>query len=179
MFRRMIPKTTKQLTVSALIIALYVVILFFTQSISFGAIQCRIATALYALAYPFPFLIIPLGVANFLSNFIGGMGIFDIVGGSLVGCVTAFLIALLRFVSEKTENQSLKNVTKLFVFFPILIIPGCAVPLWLTPILSSAGQSVTYLGLCISLSLGQLIPAIAGCIIIFCLEKRFYNFKIE
>ena len=41
----------QKLTVSAMVMALYVVVLYFTQSFSFGAYQIRIATALYALAY--------------------------------------------------------------------------------------------------------------------------------
>ena len=40
----------QKLTFSAMVIALYVVILYFTQSFSFGAYQIRIATSLYALS---------------------------------------------------------------------------------------------------------------------------------
>lgn len=60
----------QKLTVSAMVMALYVVVLYFTQSFSFGAYQIRIATALYALAYLFPFLVLPLGFANFIANFL-------------------------------------------------------------------------------------------------------------
>ncbi len=38
----------QKLTVSAMVMALYVVVLYFTQSFSFGAYQIRIVTALYA-----------------------------------------------------------------------------------------------------------------------------------
>ena len=41
----------QKLTFSAMVIALYVTVLYFTQSFSFGAYQIRIATALYALSY--------------------------------------------------------------------------------------------------------------------------------
>ena len=47
----------QKMTFSAMVMAMYIVILYFTQSFSFGAYQIRIATALYALAYLFPFLI--------------------------------------------------------------------------------------------------------------------------
>ena len=56
----------RKLTTSGIVIALYVVILFMTQSFSFGAYQIRIVTSLYALSYLFPFLVIPLGLANFI-----------------------------------------------------------------------------------------------------------------
>ena len=66
----------QKLTLSAMVMALYVVVLYFTQSFSFGAYQIRIATALYALAYLFPFLVLPLGFANFIANFLfGGLGL--------------------------------------------------------------------------------------------------------
>ena len=54
--------TTRKLTISAMVVALYIVVLYLTQSVSFGAYQIRIATSLYALAYAFPFLVIPMGI---------------------------------------------------------------------------------------------------------------------
>mgnify|MGYP000198131161 FL=1 len=42
----------RKLTTSGIVIALYVIILFMTQSFSFGAYQIRIVTSLYALSYP-------------------------------------------------------------------------------------------------------------------------------
>ena len=73
----------RKLTTSGIVIALYVVILFMTQSFSFGAYQIRIVTSLYALSYLFPFLVIPLGLANFIANMLGGFGIIDMVGVAL------------------------------------------------------------------------------------------------
>ena len=43
--------TTRKLTISAMVVALYIVVLYVTQSVSFGAYQIRIATSLYALDY--------------------------------------------------------------------------------------------------------------------------------
>ena len=59
---------TQKLTISALCIALYLVVMICTQTFAFGQYQIRIATALYGLSAVFPFLIIPFGVANMLSN---------------------------------------------------------------------------------------------------------------
>ena len=67
MFNKEFTKTRK-LTISALCIALYVVVMMCTQSFAFGQYQIRIATALYALSAIFPFLVLPFGLANFLSN---------------------------------------------------------------------------------------------------------------
>ena len=49
---------TQKMTFSAMVVAIYVVIMFFTQSFAFGAYQIRIATAMYALSYLFPFLVV-------------------------------------------------------------------------------------------------------------------------
>ena len=69
----------QKLTFSAMVIALYVTVLYFTQGFSFGAYQIRIATSLYALSYLFPFLVLPLGLANFIANTLfGGLGILEI-----------------------------------------------------------------------------------------------------
>lgn len=87
----------QKLTVSAMVMALYVVVLYFTQSFSFGAYQIRIATALYALAYLFPFLVLPLGFANFIANFLfGGLGLLDWFGGCFVGIIVTAIIVLIR-----------------------------------------------------------------------------------
>ena len=68
----------QKLTFSAMVMALYIVVLCLTSSFSFGAYQIRIATSLYALAYLFPFLVVPLGLANLLSNMLfGGFGVAD------------------------------------------------------------------------------------------------------
>ena len=69
---------TMKITISGIIIATYVVVMFLTQSFAFGQYQIRIATSIYALASIYPFLIVPLGLANFMSNtLMGGLGLND------------------------------------------------------------------------------------------------------
>lgn len=43
--------TTQKLVLSAIMMALYIAILFASQAVSFGAVQMRLATALYGLTY--------------------------------------------------------------------------------------------------------------------------------
>jgi len=148
---------TRKLTFSALIAAAYFVIMFATQGFAFGPYQIRLATAIYALSYPFPFLILPLGLANSLSNMLGGFGMLDIAGGFLVGIVTAGLVALVR----KT------GLPKVFVIPPIILAPGLIVPLWLSPL-----TGYPYWALVASISIGQTVPAILGYILIQALSKR-------
>ena len=92
---------TQKLTFSAMMIALYVAVLYFTQGFSFGAYQIRIGTALYAMAYLCPFLVLPLGLANFIANVLfGGLGILDMLGRGLIGILTTFLIVRLKTITE-------------------------------------------------------------------------------
>lgn len=149
---------TKKLTISAIVIALYVVIMTITQSFSFGAIQIRLATSLYALAYIFPFLVLPLGLSNLLSNMLlGGLSIFDILGGGFVGILTALLVYCVRKY----------KLNIIITILPIIFIPGLIVPIWLSMILN-----VPYSALAVSLCLGQVIPAILGSFLIKVLKDK-------
>lgn len=149
---------TRKLTISAIVIALYVVIMVITQSFAFGAVQIRLATSLYALSYIFPFLVLPLGLSNLLSNMLlGGLSIFDILGGGLVGVLTALLVYGVR-----------KYKLNIYLaILPIIFIPGLIVPIWLSMILH-----VPYSALAMSLCLGQVIPAILGSILIKLLKNK-------
>lgn len=147
---------TKKLTISAMCIALYCVIMYVTQGISFGAYQIRIATSMYALAYLFPFLVVPLGIANFLSNAIGGIGLVDMIGGCIVGILTTGIIVLIKKC----------KINIWFIVLPIILIPGCIVPIWL-----SQFTGAPYLALVSSLCIGQIIPAIFGVILVKILKK--------
>jgi len=142
---------TRKITLSGMIIALYIVIMYFTQSFAFGQYQIRIATALYSLAYFFPFLVIPLGLANFVSNLLGGMGLPDMIGGCIVGMITSYIITLI----------SKKNLPSFLVIVPIIIVPGFGVPIWLSYI-----THIPYMLLALSLNIGQIVPAVFGAVLI-------------
>lgn len=136
---------SKRVAYSGVVMALYIVIVFVTRSFSFGQYQIRIATALYALAFHFPFLVIPLALANMLSNLLmGGLGFFDIVGGFLIGLITAGSIVLLK----KATNRSF------ILVLPIALAPSIVVPIWLSYILK-----IPYFSLVLSLLVGQIISA--------------------
>ena len=150
--------STKRLTLSALVIALYVIIMFCTQSFAFGQFQIRIATTIYSLSYIFPFLVLPLGIANIISNTImGGLGVLDMLGGGLVGITTSFLIVLIR---KYKLNINLAAI-------PIIFVPGLGVATWLSYLLG-----IPYKAMAFSLCVGQVIPGILGVIIIKILSSK-------
>ncbi|MBP2031996.1 putative membrane protein [Clostridium algifaecis] len=148
-----------KIAISGIVIAMYVIIMYFTQSFAFMQFQIRIATALYSLSAIFPFLIIPMGISNLISNtLMGGLGIPDMVGGALVGMITSFLVYL---ISKYKLNDW-------FIVIPIILIPGFGVPIWLSYLLH-----IKYIILASSLSIGQIIPAIVGVLLVKQLRK-FY-----
>ena len=150
----------QKLTVSAMVMALYVVVLYFTQSFSFGAYQIRIATALYALAYLFPFLVLPLGFANFIANFLfGGLGLLDWFGGCFVGIIVTAIIVLIRR----------KGWSRWLMILPIILVPGLGVSSYLSYLLH-----IPYSVLATSLCIGQSVPAVCGVVLVNVLQRALY-----
>lgn len=146
---------TKQITISAIVMAAYIAVMFTTQSFAFGQYQIRIATSIYALASIYPFLILPMGLANFVSNtLMGGLGLPDMIGGFIAGLLTA------------GGCWYTKKISVYLVSLPILLVPTLLVPIWLSYLLH-----VPYQVLVISIGLGQILPAITGVLIVKYLEK--------
>ena len=150
---------TKRMTMSSMVIALYIVLLYVTQGVSFGPYQIRIATALYALAFVYPFLVMPMGIANFAANFLfGGLGLLDMAGGCLVGLVTTWLIVQVR----------LRGWNVWLAALPIWWVPSLGVSLWLSYLFG-----LPYGMLVASLSAGQFLPALCGVFLIHALTKAY------
>ncbi len=148
---------TQKLTLSGVTMALYIVVMYFTQSFAFGQYQVRVATAIYGTAYLFPFLVVPLGLSNLLANMVmGGLGFFDIVGGGLVGLLTAGCCALL----------GRRRLTTWSVIAPIALIPALGVSLWLSGLIG-----VPYWALAGSLLVGQAIAGVIGALLVNALKK--------
>ena len=142
---------TRRLTVSAVLVAAYLALMYLTQGFAFGAYQIRIATALYAAAYVFPFLTVPFAAANMLSNLLfGGLGLPDMAGGFCLGLGTAGSIALM----------GRRGLSPWWVMGPIWFIPGLGAPLWLSYLLH-----LPYAPLALSVTAGQILPGIAGALL--------------
>lgn len=147
----------QKLVFSGLCIALYIVVMLCTQSFAFGQYQIRIATALYGLSALFPFLIIPFGLANVVSNtLMGGLGLPDIIGGGIVGIVTTSIIVF-------GKRQGWGNW---IVWAAVTFVPGLGVPLWLSAILN-----LPYWLLASSVLVGQCICGIASMMLVSVLER--------
>lgn len=150
-------KSTHKLAISGMVMALYIVVMYVTQSFAFGQFQIRIATSFYAAAYLFPFLVVPLGVSNMLSNILmGGLGIVDMIGGGIVGLLTAGACALIRHFKWDAR----------LVFLPITLIVGLGIPTYLSGLLG-----VPYWVLASSLLVGQAVCGVVGAVLVTALKK--------
>ena len=148
---------TRKITISGAVMAVYIVVMYFTQSFAFGQYQVRIATAIYGVAYLFPFLVVPLGLSNLIANMLmGGLGVFDIVGGGLVGILTAGCCALL----------GRKKLSPWLTAVPITLIPALGVSLWLSKLLG-----IPYWALAASLLVGQAISGVVGAMLVKALKR--------
>ena len=152
---------TNKITISGMVMAIYIVVMVLTQSFAFGQYQIRIVTAIYSLAYLFPFLVVPLGLSNLLSNMVmGGLGFFDIVGGGVVGLLTAGCCALIRRYGASEK----------LVALPIALIPAFGVAAWLSALLD-----VPYLAMAGSLLVGQTICGVIGALLVKALRRVLYG----
>jgi uncharacterized membrane protein len=150
----------RKVSISGLVMALYITVMYFTWSISFMTYQIRFATALYALSATAPFLIVPLSLSNLLSNALfGGLGIPDIVGGFIVGLITSSAIYLIKRL----------KLNDWFMVLPIVFGPGLIVPIWLSRIIG-----VPYNVLALSICIGQTVPALLGVMLV----KRLNNIRM-
>lgn len=148
---------TQKLTIAGISIALYIAVMMCTQTFAFGQYQVRIATALYGLSAVFPFLIVPFGVANVISNTVmGGLGPIDMLGGGIVGMATTAAIVL-------AKRHGCGNWC---IWLAITLVPGLGVPVWLSVLLG-----LPYWLLASSLLAGQFICGAAGAALVTALEK--------
>lgn len=142
-----------------MVMALYIGIMYATQSFAFGQYQVRIATALYSVAYLFPFLVLPLGLANALSNLLmGGLGFMDIAGGAIVGLLTSGCAAAIGRCQGSVWLTAI----------PIALIPALGASAWLAYLLN-----MPYWALAASLLVGQAICGAAGASLANALSRIF------
>ena len=146
---------THKLALSGMVMAIYIVVMYLTQSFAFLQYQVRIATAIYALAYLFPFLVLPLGVSNLLM---GGLGVLDIVGGGVVGILTALCCTLIRRF----------KLNEWLLVLPVTLIPAFGVSAYLSGLLG-----IPYWALASSLLVGQFISGVVGVLLVKALKRAF------
>lgn len=151
-------KSVKRLAASGIAIAIYIDLMYLTQFLSLGQMRIRAADCVYGLCYIYPFLIVPLGVANFISYlFFGGFGPIDMIGWTIVGMLTATGVRIIKIL----------QLNEWFTVIPVIVIPGFFAPVWLSYLLH-----IPYIILALSILAGQSVPAVVGVVLL----KKFVRF---
>ncbi|MGM0409513.1 MAG: QueT transporter family protein [Bacillota bacterium] len=129
---------TKYLTRGALIAALYVVITYILTPISFGPLQFRLSEALTVLPILYPEAVPALFVGVLLSNIFGGLGLVDIIGGSLTTLIAAYFTYRYRDSIFAYLSPIIFNGLLISLYLHAIL----DIPYWLTVIEISISEAV-------------------------------------
>ncbi|MFA5576444.1 MAG: QueT transporter family protein [Tissierellaceae bacterium] len=154
---------TKYLTKASLIAAIYIVLVLLQVlplpfvNLTFGPVQLRIAEGLVLLplveSAAIPGLFIGCLLSNLLLSFYSGFGLIDILGGSLVTLLAAYMTSKMK--------------TRVTGLLPPVILNGFIVSIWV-----SYFTKIPYLVTVLGIGGGELISvAIFGSIILSVYEK--------
>lgn len=144
------------LTESAVIAALYTVMVLAFQWSSFGPVQFRFAEALTVLPYFTPAAIPGVTIGCFLSAVLAGADVLDMVFGSLATLVAAFLSYKLRRY-------------KFLVPIPPILVNAIVVP-WILKFAYGEAQPVP--AMMLSVGAGQFIAAgVVGMVLLLALDN--------
>ncbi len=128
----------KKLSRGAMIAGLYIVITYVLAPVSFGPLQFRAAEALTVLPIIYPEAIPALFVGVFLANIIGGLGLVDIIGGSLVTLLAAYFTYRFRGSILAYLSPVILNGILISIYLHILFV----LPYWLTALQIALSEAV-------------------------------------
>lgn len=128
----------KRITKTAILAAIYVVLTIALGEFSYGPIQFRISEALVILPLVEPSAIIGVFLGCMISNIFGGYGLIDIIGGSLVTLLAAYL-------TSKMPN-------KLLAALPPIILNAFIIPIWLAKL-----TNIPYIIIAINIAIGEIL----------------------
>jgi len=123
--------------------AIYVVLTLIFAPISYGMIQVRISEALMVLPFFTPAAIPGLFVGCLIANIFGGLGMPDIVFGSLATLLSAYLVS-------KIDNKYLVPLPPILInaiVIGLVLHYVLALPLFMTMLWVGLGQIIACYGL--------------------------------
>lgn len=152
---------SRYLSKAGMIAALYVILVIIEipfGQLAFGPIQVRIAEALVLLplveAAAIPGVFVGCLISNLILSFASGYGLIDVVGGSLVTLISAY-------ITSKMPN-------KLLGILPPVILNALIVSIWV----SSFFPEISYWVVAIGIGIGELVSVgIFGNIVLFAFER--------
>ncbi len=146
--------TTRQITQAAVIAAAYLGLTFAFAPISFGLVQFRISESLMLLAAITPTAIPGLFIGCLISNFIsGGLGIIDVILGSLA----TLIAAALTYTLSSRISPKLQKIKVGLLPLPTIIINGIIVGMYLPFLLTDFKSSTESLIFIFATSIGSVM----------------------
>ncbi len=129
---------TKEITLAAVMAALYAALVIVLAPISFGPVQLRVADCLLPLAAPFGWpAVVGVSLGAFVGNayFMQFTGPVDVVFGALANLVAGYLIfrlrrAILRACLVGSLVVGVIVGGYLWIYFPPPDILGMSLPIW-------------------------------------------------
>lgn len=131
-------KKQTYLTRGALIAAIYIILNIIFAPISYGPVQVRIAEALVVLPFIEPSAVIGLFIGCILANIYGGLGILDVLGGSLCTLVAAYLTYKMKNPKLAPLPPVLINAFGVSLYLHLLF----EIPYWLTVLYIGIGEFI-------------------------------------
>jgi len=123
---------------AAMIAAIYVVLNIIFAPISYGPIQVRIAEVLVVLPFIDSSAIIGLFLGCVLANVYGGLGMVDIIGGSLCTLIAAYLTYKVKTPKLAPLPPVLINAFGVSIYLHLLF----DLPYWLTVLYIGIGEVI-------------------------------------
>ncbi len=113
-------------------------LVFIFAPISYGPVQVRIAEALVVLPFIDPSAIIGLFLGCVLANVYGGLGMVDIIGGSLCTLVAAYLTYRVKNPKLAPLPPVLINAFGVSIYLHLLF----DLPYWITVLYIGIGEVI-------------------------------------
>ena len=102
---------TSRLVKTALIAAIYAVLTIILAPISYGPVQFRLSEILVLFAFIDPIYIIGLTLGCFLANLFGGLGIMDLVFGTIATFLSVSAISLTsKFIKHRLTSLIISSL---------------------------------------------------------------------
>lgn len=127
----------------SMISALYVIITLIFAPISYGPIQVRISEALTLLPFFDKRAIFALFIGCLVSNIFGGLGMYDIIFGSVFTLIAAFLTYKMKSIYMAGMPPVIINAFGVGLYLSLLF----KLPYWTTVIYIGLGEFISVYGI--------------------------------
>jgi len=128
----------RKITRGAMIVVLYIIITYILAPVSFGPLQFRLSEALTVLPIIYPEAVPALFIGVLLSNIFGGLGLVDIIAGSIVTLLAAYVTYYFKDTIWAYLSPVFFNGFLISIYLHLLF----GLPYWLTVLEISISEAI-------------------------------------